>query len=77
MNNILSNRLANGKVRSKPRKLVPIVKHEDTDVPGASSWKDFQLKEIIPMEECLSLCCLKFVKPKSSQNDVLFLSQTL
>lgn len=76
MNNVLSNRLANGKVRSKPKKLVPIVKHEDTDIPGATSWKDYQLKEIIPLEEYLGLCCLKFVKQISSQSDALSLFQT-
>lgn len=72
MSNVLSNRLANGKVRSKHKKLTPLVKHEDTEIPGISSWKDFHLKEIIPIEECLIQCHLKFAKPESLGNTFLY-----
>lgn len=71
MNRALSNRLANGKVRSKPNRLVPITKHEHSDMSDVFLWKDFQLRDVIPLDECLCLVCLKFVKLQSSQNSDL------
>ena len=71
MSNKLSSRLANGKVRKNSKKLIPITKHEDTDIPGVSAWKDYQMKTVTPLEECLHLGPLMSGKQISSQSSFL------